>query len=218
MPTQVFNQTSAATRSDRQSAPLDLVPAAPIRAAAPHEAAAAIDVVTLAFSTDPVLRWIYPDPSHYLAHMPQMVRAFAGSAFPRGTAYCVEGFLGAALWLPPGAHPDEEAMAALLQSSTPEYRHAEFWAVMEQMGRFHPQVPHWYLPLIGVDPAYHGQGLGSALMRHALHVCDQQGLPAYLESSNPRNIPLYLRLGFEAIGTIQHGSSPSIVPMLRPAR
>ncbi|MCA1748539.1 MAG: hypothetical protein LC634_03060 [Sphingomonadales bacterium] len=42
--------------------------------------------------------------------------------------------------------------------------------------------------------------------------------PAYLESSNPRNISLYLRHGFEIVGEIQHGSSPVMTPMLRPAR
>lgn len=194
------------------------IPTPPIRAAAPDDAAAVIDLVTVAFSADPVLRWVWPRAQDYLMQMPHMVRAFAGSAFDHGSAYCVEGFLGAALWLPPDAHPDEAAMVTLLQTTTPEHRHAELFAVLEQMGVFHPQAPHWYLPLIGVDPAHQGKGLGSELMRHALAICDQQGLPAYLESSNPRNIPLYLRLGFDVIGTIQVGSSPEIVPMLRTAR
>ena len=59
---------------------------------------------------------------------------------------------------------------------------------------------------------------GSALLRYALEQCDRDGMPAYLESSNPRNIPLYQRHGFEIIGTIQAGSSPTVVPMLRRAR
>jgi ribosomal protein S18 acetylase RimI-like enzyme len=89
--------------------------------------------------------------------------------------------------------------------------------VFEAMESYHPKEPHWYLPLIGVDPAAQGQGLGSALMRHALERIDADRLPAYLESSNPRNIPLYQRHGFEILGTIQVGSSPNLVPMLRPA-
>ena len=55
-------------------------------------------------------------------------------------------------------------------------------------------------------------------MRHALSRCDRDGTPAYLESSNPRNITLYERHGFERLGTVQVGTSPSIVPMLRRAR
>jgi ribosomal protein S18 acetylase RimI-like enzyme len=72
--------------------------------------------------------------------------------------------------------------------------------------------------MIGVDPAHQGKGHGDALMRHALEQCDRDGLPAYLESTNPRNLSLYRRHGFEALGTIQASSSPSVVPMLRPRR
>jgi hypothetical protein len=55
-------------------------------------------------------------------------------------------------------------------------------------------------------------------MKHALALVDAQGLPAYLESSNPMNISLYKRHGFEEMGAIQSGSSPTVVPMLRAAR
>ena len=44
---------------------------------------------------------------------------------------------------------------------------------------------------------------------------DEDGTPAYLESSNPVNISLYQRHGFEVLGTIQVGTSPPITPMLR---
>ncbi|MGZ9111899.1 MAG: GNAT family N-acetyltransferase, partial [Rhodoplanes sp.] len=37
-------------------------------------------------------------------------------------------------------------------------------------------------------------------------------------STNPRNMSLYLRHGFEALGTIRIGSSPPLVPMLRRPR
>jgi ribosomal protein S18 acetylase RimI-like enzyme len=90
--------------------------------------------------------------------------------------------------------------------------------VFEEMDRFHPKGPHWYLPLIGVDPTAQNQGHGSALLEHALGRSDADGLPAYLESSNPRNITLYQRHGFESMGTSQVGSSPRLVPMLRQPR
>jgi ribosomal protein S18 acetylase RimI-like enzyme len=86
------------------------------------------------------------------------------------------------------------------------------------MAAYHPDEPHWYLPVIGVDPAHQGRGYGAALMRHATERCDRDVVPAYLESSNPRNISLYLRHGFEILGTIQVGSSPQMVPMLRTPR
>ena len=55
-------------------------------------------------------------------------------------------------------------------------------------------------------------------MRHAVARCDREGALAYLESSNPRNISLYLRHGFEVIGEIRVGAAPLVTPMLRRPR
>ena len=91
-------------------------------------------------------------------------------------------------------------------------------AIFEQMAKYHPDEVHWYLPLIGVDPAHQRRGHGDALMRYALEQIDREKVAAYLESSNPRNLSLYRRHGFEELGTIQVGSSPAIFPMLRRPR
>jgi ribosomal protein S18 acetylase RimI-like enzyme len=189
-----------------------------VTAIAPSEAEQAIAVIVLAFSIDPAARWTYPDPDRYLAHFPAVVRAFGGKAFAHGTGRHVSGFAGAALWLPPGIQPDEEALGAVLQASVAPSRQVAVFAVFEQMGRYHPREPHWYLPLIGVDPAHQRKGHGSALLQDALLQCDRDHAPAYLESTNPANIPLYERHGFEVLATIQVGSSPPIFPMLRAPR
>ena len=90
--------------------------------------------------------------------------------------------------------------------------------MLDEMDSYHIEEEHWYLPMIGVDPSQQGRGIGSALLQHALAPCDEQGLPAYLESSNPANVPLYQRHGFEVLGEIQIGSSPVVYPMLRRPR
>lgn len=185
---------------------------------APSEAEQAIAAIVVAFSTDPAARWTYPDPHRYLVHFPAIVRAFGGNAFVHGTGYHVTGFAGAALWLPPGIHPDEAALTAVLRDSVAADRQGAVFAVFEQMGQYHPREPHWYLPLIGVDPVHQRKGYGSVLLEAALRRCDQEHTPAYLESTNPGNIPLYERHGFNVLGTVQVGSSPPIFPMLRPAR
>lgn len=177
-----------------------------------------VGVIVLAFSTDPVARWTFPDPHQFLTHFPAGVRAFGGKAFAHGTGHHLSGFTGAALWLPPGVLPDKEELGAVLQAGVAGSRLPDVFAVLERMGSYHPAEPHWYLPLIGVDPAHQRQGLGSVLLRHALAQCDLDHVAAYLESSNPANIPLYRRHGFEVLDTIQLGSSPPIFPMLRAAR
>jgi ribosomal protein S18 acetylase RimI-like enzyme len=177
-----------------------------------------IGVVVLAFSEDPAARWLYPDPNQYLTNFPSFVRAFGGKAFEQGSAYYIDGYSGAALWLPPDVHADEDALIALLQRSVSKRDQQDVFAVLEQMGSYHPAEPHWYLPLIGVNPAQQRKGCGSALMKHALALCDRDKKLAYLESSNPKNVPFYERHGFELVGTIQVGTSPPIFPMLRKPR
>lgn len=193
-------------------------PAISVRSASSAEHRAVVRVITLAFAADPVVRWTLPDPDVYRSVMPEVAMRFGGNGFAHGSAHIVEGRAGAAMWLPPGVEPDGEGMLELMQKHVPPHILPDALEVFEQMGRHHPPEPHWYLPLIGVDPARQNCGIGSALLRHALAVCDRDGVPAYLESSNPRNIPLYQRHGFEIIGTIQVGSSPPIVPMLRRPR
>ena len=47
-----------------------------------------IDVLRIAFSTDPAARWTWPEPHQFLTHFPQFVQAFAGKAFDLGSAFC----------------------------------------------------------------------------------------------------------------------------------
>ena len=186
-----------------------------VRSATHADKAVAVDTIVLAFAGDPVARWLWPDPHQYLTNMPRFTVAFGGEAFSHDTAHCIDNFSGAALWLPPDVHPDEGALGQVVEQTVSESIRGDLYRVLEQMGSSHPNEPHWYLSLIGVDPAHQGKGHGAALLNHALRQCDRDGALAYLESSNPRNIPLYERHGFKAIGEIRVGSSPSIVPMVR---
>ena len=182
------------------------------------DAARAFDTIVLAFATDPVLRWIWPAADRYLANAPDFARAFCNAAFDTGGAFATSDCAGVALWLRPGVDSDQAAMGGIVQRSVAESFLPQLGAFGAKMAEFHPTEAHWYLPMIGVDPAYQGGGLGAALMKYALQQVDRDHLPAYLESSNARNIPLYQRHGFEILGTIQVGTSPTMVPMRRPAR
>lgn len=189
-----------------------------VRSATTRDQQAVVDVITLAFATDPMARWSFRDPATYLSAMPSVIRAFGGNGFAHGTAHLVDDGRAAAMWLPPGVEPDHERLAAITEEHVSGPQLEAMSQVFEQMARFHPDGPCWYLPLIGVDPAWQGRGYGSALLRHALEQCDRDHLPAYLESSNPKNLPLYERHGFVALGAIQAGDSPTVVPMLRQPR
>ncbi len=189
-----------------------------VKTAIESDEADVIDALKMAFAADPATRWVWPDPRNYLSNFSSFAKAFGGKAFECKSAHYIGNYSGAALWLPPNVHPDVDALIALLQSSGSDEANKDGPEIFGRMSTFHPNEPHWYLPLLGVDPLHHGKGLGSALMEHALTLCDQDNEYAYLESSNPKNVPFYKRHGFETLGTIKVNTSPPIIPMLRKPR
>lgn len=182
------------------------------------EADPALSAVTLGFAADPLVRWFYPEPNSFLAHFPRVVDLFGGRALDHGAAHCSDDFTATALWLPPGIHPDEDGLVALFEATVAEDKRDRLFSLLEQMGSYHPHDPCWHLAFIAVDPARQGKGLGSALLAESLRQCDRDGLPAYLESTNPANLSLYRRHGFEQIGLIEVEGAPPLFPMVRPPR
>jgi ribosomal protein S18 acetylase RimI-like enzyme len=176
------------------------------------------DTLTLGFAADPCTRYIWPRPGGFLAGYRQLLMAVGGAGLERAAAFATADFAAAALWLPPGQTSDSDAIEALIGRTVSPERQVVAGQVGELMDRFHPQEPHWYLSMIGVDPARQGRGLGSALLRHTLAICDADGALAYLESSNPKNVPLYERHGFEVLGEIAPADFPGLTPMLRKPR
>lgn len=177
-----------------------------------------IAALVAAFVEDPLLRWMLPDPATYLEFFPRVVTFYGGRAFEHASAYRSDDFGASALWLPPGVGPDEDALGAVMTEAVDSQRLGEVFAVFEAVGKAHPAEPHWFLPAIGVDSVRQGRGYGSALLARSLEACDREHSIAYLEASNPRNVPLYQRFGFEIVGEIQTGSSPIVTPMVRRAR
>jgi len=180
--------------------------------------AMAINAFVLGFVSDPVMRWLWPNPKDYLDTMPRFAEAFGGKAFALNTAHLADGGKAAATWLPPEEDGDPDSVVNVLTNSLPADRLDDILGVLEQMDTYHPHDPCWYLAIIAADANYLGRGLGAALMKHALLAADEAGLPAYLESSNIRNVAFYERHGFEVMGEIQVGTSPVVRPMFRDPR
>lgn len=176
-----------------------------------------VAVITSGFIADPFVRWMYADPHDYLKWFPEMVRLSAASACDDGTFYVAGNFGAAAIWNAPGVKPDDDELGKLIEDSIRPEIKDDLFAVFEELDTYHPHdEPCWYLPTIAADITQQGRGLGSALMKHALQRCDEEGIQAYLESSNPANMTLYERHGFQTMGRIQVNGSPPLHPMIRP--
>jgi ribosomal protein S18 acetylase RimI-like enzyme len=182
------------------------------------EQSKALAALVSAFIIDPVMRWLFPTSEAYLTHFPVFAAAFGGKAFATETAWRLGEFSAVAFWLPPGAEPDEDTVVAVLSESLSPSKQGESFAVLEQMEVAHPKYAHWYLPWLGVDSAVQGRGLGTQLMNPCLATVDEDHLPAFLETPNPRNISFYERHGFEVTAVSQAGTCPPVTSMLRAAR
>ena len=158
--------------------------------------------VTLAraFDDDPMTRYLFPTER---GRSRALVRYFslllARSFLPAGEVWMPADASAGAAWNPPASRRpgvrDLARLAPMLTVLGRRIPHA--LGVMRSVEAKHPKEPHWYLAVIGTDPAAQGQGRGSALMATVLERCDRDGVPAYLESSKEANVPFYRRHGFE---------------------
>jgi GNAT superfamily N-acetyltransferase len=193
-----------------------------IRAAGRGDAAETGQVLARAFHDDPVAGWFLPAEG---SRHRRLRRFFVAELYHESLRHgavevaCADGRVtGAAVWFPPGASLGTEV------SALPGYLRA-FGRRLVIVSRYqsaavstHPRdEPHWYLAYIGVDPARQGSGVGAALLRSRLRRCDQEGLPAYLESSNLENVPLYQHFGFQVTSTLGlPEGAPVVSTMWRP--
>lgn len=72
-----------------------------------------------------------------------------------------------------------------------------------------PAVPHYYLGVLGLNPALQGRGMGMQLLRAfcARSAADPLSAGVYLETANPSNVRFYESAGFEVTG--QGGLGPA---------
>ncbi|MFD8545330.1 GNAT family N-acetyltransferase [Streptomyces sp. NPDC059649] len=150
-----------------------------------------------AFDDDPMMRRFFPDDASREAELGRYFATLLTRQYVHH-AVCEHTEAAAAFWVPPEAQaktvPDAETVQELREILGD--RAALFRDTIETAARHTPQEPHWYLALIGADPAAQGQGHGAALLRSGLAKADAAGLPAYLESSKPSNLPFYEHFGF----------------------
>jgi GNAT superfamily N-acetyltransferase len=176
-----------------------------------------IATLVSAFIADPVERWLFAEPLQYLTQFARFVAAFGSGGFESETVFRLGGFAAVAIWMPPGAGADADAIVAVLSESVPTERQADTFSVLEQMDAAHPKDPCWYLPWLGVDSARQGAGLGAELLEQCLARVDADHLPAFLETPNPRTVPFYQRHGFVVTSVSQAGACPPVTSMWRPA-
>jgi ribosomal protein S18 acetylase RimI-like enzyme len=185
------------------------------------EMTALATTLTRAFAEDPVSRWLLAPLRNPESARDSMFRRYVRSYHRDAVVTTAGGTRGVALWGPPGyrmpspRHAVLDALAMLKDLGTRGIFAARMY---EAMVSHRPRSPHWYLAVIGTAPEARGKGLGSALLRERLALCDRDRVPAYLESSNRANLPVYLRHGFEILREFHYRDSPTLWLMQREPR
>jgi GNAT superfamily N-acetyltransferase len=195
----------------------------PVHTAVSGDVPAASSCLASAFYEDPVWgRWTFPDTSSRAEGLLTLMRSWVVGAVGHSWVHATPAFEAVAVWLPPGQPemtPDQEAELEAFLFATLGSRASEVLALFERFEQHHPQQePHYYLSLWGTHRDHAGRGLGTALIHENLARIDAERMPAYLESTNPRNIPRYEALGFRRRGEFGPANGPVITTMWREAR
>jgi GNAT superfamily N-acetyltransferase len=191
------------------------------RRATPADVAAASEMLGRAFHDDPLMLHLLADEATRTPKLPTVFKLLFKLGLPLGACDVTTGYESAAIWRPPGKwHVPlwqyvTNAREFLGLFGTDALR---VMTIMDQIEKVHPREPHWYLQAIGTDPEKQGKGYGGVAMRHQLERVDRDRLPAYLESSKEKNIPIYASFGFEVSGEIRIKNGPVLYPMWRKAR
>jgi ribosomal protein S18 acetylase RimI-like enzyme len=177
-------------------------------------------VLAEGFSDDPVMCWVFAEEGRR-GNLGVFFGFLAREALvPLGASYVLPG--SCANWTPPGTPdwPEDRSrrFGGVLEEILSEDEMKRLGVLGAAMDEHRPREVHWYLGSIATVPESRNRGQGAALLRESLARVDQDGLPAYLESSNPMNVPLYERHGFSSVGTIELPGGPSLTAMWRDGR
>jgi GNAT superfamily N-acetyltransferase len=188
------------------------------RVATQEEVTAVTETMALAFYEDPVWSWAFPDPRRRLEQHRKIWGLIIESAVGDGWVWLAEGYAAAALWIAPGrpelTPEDEERIGTLVV----EMMGDGATRVLDTFERFeaaHPrEKEHCYLSLLGTHPDHRGKGIGMGLLAENLRRIDADGMPAFLESSNPANDRRYEGLGFVPCGAFELGEGGPVVTQM----
>ncbi len=187
--------TTEAAPKSRETIP------ATVRKVTPEDRKQLTAAMARAFDDDPIANWFAAQDKRRARRIYDFMDVAYRITAPGNELYTTDALQGGAYWSPPGKW--KMGMLQQLMLLPAMIRTSTFRRVPAIMGglnaieKKHPHEPHYYLLALGVEPELQGHGIGTQLMAPVLERCDKERVPAYLESSKERNVPLYERNGFK---------------------
>lgn len=173
-----------------------------------NQEAAVGRLLARAFANDPIFVHVSPDAGERMRFLERFMAALARRSrmFSEPWTTSPEP-VGASLWKGPDLRAMSEARLAacgldrILEWLAPDAlaRFDQLFEAVEASHEADEPGLRWYLGVLGVAPEWQGRGLGMRLAAPGLERADRERLPVTLETPEPRNLPLYCRLGFEVL-------------------
>jgi hypothetical protein len=117
-----------------------------------------LEVMARAFDADPVANFAVKQDARRSRRMNAFLKILFEPCLPHGELYVSDGLEGGAFWIPPGGR--ETGLRANLRFLPNLVRSAGLARVpglasaIDEVDKKHPHEPHFYLPMIGIDPPY----------------------------------------------------------------
>jgi len=169
-----------------------------VRTATTDDLAVVVETAASSLDGEAMLRWSFGE-DRFAERIRRHFAHYDGENVRRGWVRLAADGAGIAVWIPPEAREEHEAIPPAPVGGEAEIlggnaeRHAAFWGWVEG---HEPREPLLYLSHIGVMPDRQREGLGSALMRDGLARADRDGVSSWLETSRAENVAYYERFGF----------------------
>ena len=175
-------------------------------------------VLARAFWPDPMFGFFARTALDEHRMLPHFITAVMNDAMSHGEVDSVvinDRVVGTASWLRPGDAPrswmrETRISLRCARALVRGRNRMKGIRLLDEMAKGHPTEPHWYLALLGTDPAVQGRGVGSALLAPAMQQADAEGVSCYLETQKEENLPFYARFGFEVLHTVSVPGSPTV--------
>ena len=192
----------------------------------PAEEPAVIASLGRAFFDDPLFGYFVPNLVHQTKGLLGFMSGAVKDASPFGEVWVAHAdgkVAGAAVWLPPGAYPRSTKREIMTNvRAVPAFARAggrvgQSLKLLASVDKAHKDVgaPHFYLAVLGSDPAFQRMGAGTAVLAPVLERCDAEGLPAYLETQKEENIAYYARHRFDLVQKLEVKGCPPIWTLRR---
>lgn len=177
------------------------------------------EILFNSFYTDPNLNWIIDNKTNFDQKLNKILNLSLKICIPMGHVYFNKDKTAIAVWIPPervGYHFTEKLQFLYTFWQTCSLkRFFQFLKLILAMDTFHPPVPHSYLLYLGVKKDYQGQGLGGNLLSETIELMNKFGPVQFLETGNPKNVPLYQKIGFKKVEILKCDGDYQLYMMTR---